>query len=398
MVACCLVILGRTAAPAQTYTWAQPQSGSIESGSSWAGGVAPPNGSTVTMQFIDGNYTATLSAPHTINHIIANTTGSNTVQLSGDQVNTFTLTGNAPAVTVNGGTLKLLGVLNATALTKDGGGVLAVASTNGGQLNVGTLSVIAGQVNLQGSSTLPASVSVSIGTGILSLGAGAPTSLAVSIEVASLSVAGGTVNVGTTSVGNTLTVNQAGDTTFSGTLLGTSNQTFIKAGAGTLTLAGNGNSSFIGTTQVQGGTLVGNRAGGFAFDGTILVSGTGQVRLDQANQFNADTARFRFVGGGILNVNGQTATLAELSSSGGGQVQVGSGTLTVRSNTATTLDAVITGTGTVRKEGAGTLSLTGSSPAFAGQFQVAQGQLDHSGTIGGMVAVSAGATLHGSAG
>jgi autotransporter-associated beta strand protein len=85
------------------------------------------------------------------------------------------------------------------------------------------------------------------------------------LTASSLSGGGGTVALGSAA----LTVNQAGNTAYSGAITGSG--TLTKSGAGTLTLSGT--NSYSGGTTVTAGTLAQGVAGGFVANTAYAVNG-----------------------------------------------------------------------------------------------------------------------------
>ncbi len=121
-----------------------------------------------------------------------------------------------------------------------GTGALVV---NGVNTNTGGTTVASGRVNVATAGTL-ANAPLTVTAGILNLNNAAQA--VTSFDGG----AGATVNLAT---GHTLTVAQAGDTTFAGVLAGVGGLT--KAGVGKLTLSG-ASPALTGATSVNGGTLV----------------------------------------------------------------------------------------------------------------------------------------------
>lgn len=167
--------------------------------------------------------------------------------------------------------------------------------------------------------------------------------------------------------GSTLTVNQTSDATFAGNVGGeptnyADNKAppvvaagLVKNGTGTLTLTGN--STFTGGTVINAGT--------FAVGSTGLLSSTGDVTIATGAVFsvgNNQTTRALTGSGAVQIADGQTLTVS-LPSSGTANSATFSGTLTGNS------------TATLAESGSGTLTLTGSSPGFAGPIVVNSGTL-----------------------
>ncbi len=237
----------------------------------------------------------------------------------------------------DGGTIS--GVISgANVLTKLGGGILTLTGAN---TYSGGTTVTAGTL-IAGGSTALGSGAVTVAGGTLDLGT---SSLANTITLSSGSLAGSQLN------GDKLVL-QGGEVTgvvASGAL--------SMAGSGTVTLSGS--NTYAGGTTISAGTLVLNNANAL---------GTGAVTLS----------------GGNLDVKGQTLakniTLAadsSITASGG------------------TISGIISGAGSLAKSGTGTLTLSGTN-TFGGGTSVNAGTLVVNGEVLGEVIVSAAAKLAGS--
>ncbi|MGC3969632.1 MAG: autotransporter-associated beta strand repeat-containing protein [Pirellulales bacterium] len=152
------------------------------------------------------------------------------------------------------------------------------------------------------------------------------------------SIAGGGAAGGNVSIGaNSLTVNQAANVTYAGTINGAGN--IFKQGAGVWTLSGTSN--FTGQMQIDAGTIsiaseanLGADAGALNFNQLIFNGGTLQTTATMAIN---DTSRGITVSafGGAVNVaNNTTLSIANPVSGGGGDfTKTGGGTLTFTNNT-----------------------------------------------------------------
>lgn len=133
-------------------------------------------------------------------------------------------------------------------------------------------------------------------------------------------------------------------------------------GAGGVGVAG------IGLTLINGGTITGGMSG------------------DGLTQANAVT----FQGGD------NTLTFLNATSGLNGNIALeNEAVLTFDQPTDATLDNLIVGTGMLRKQGAGTLTMAGNNSAFSGAMSVSGGRLAISGALGGAVNVLDGGTLAG---
>lgn len=289
-------------------------------------------------------------------------------------------TNNVASTTISGGTVTVTSTLNSGTVTVSTGGTLTInaggevrgsstptdtaLTVSGGTLTnngtiTGTLGVESGTANNAGVVTGATTVS----DGELNLNAG--TALANN-QV--LTVNGGTVNVnadetvgGLTGTGgtiaftadNTLTVDQAGNSAFSGALTGTASlgdTYFLKTGAGSLTLSGTDDVTGVGRLRIEGGTLV-LQGGDAVSNVSALEATTGTIDL-QANE----------TVGALLGAT--TGTLA-----------LNSNTITIAGAVTASAALEITGTGGVTINGTLTqrfdteLAYTGDTTITAGTFQ-----------------------------
>jgi len=158
------------------------------------------------------------------------------------------------------------------------------------------------------------------------------------------------------------------DYSFGGAISGSGS--FEKEGAGTLTLMGQ--SSYAGPTTVWSGSLA----------------------LGADNRLPTATTLWLF--GGTFDLNGHSQTVGNLGGIASGTLAIGTGALTTVTSVNTTLSSAITGTGDFIKQGAATLTLTGTK-GFAGATTVAGGRLQVDGSMAASrIGVNSGATLGGS--
>jgi autotransporter-associated beta strand protein len=144
-----------------------------------------------------------------------------------------------------------------------------------------------------------------------------------------------------------LTYDLGADKTYSGVISGSGS--FTKTGSGTLTLAG-GN-TYGGATTVSAGTLRAGAANTFSPNSAVTVDAAGTLDLNSLDQ-----------------------SIAGLS--GSGNVSLGAAALSVNTaaGTAYTFSGAISGTGTLKKFGAGALALTGAN-TYSGGTLLAGGTL-----------------------
>jgi len=143
----------------------------------------------------------------------------------------------------------------------------------------------------------------------------------------------------------------------------------VQASTGTLALTAS--NSYTGGTTVSAGTLVASTAHALgASNGTLNVTG------------------------GFLNLNGKTIVMGSTTLSGG---SIGNGTMIPSAVVTSTgaINATLSGTGSLAKYGAGTLTLWANDSAFTGAKTINAGtlMLNTNSTLGGAATVAAGATM-----
>ncbi len=251
------------------------------------------------------------------------------------------------------------------------------------QATAGTLSTVisgTGTVEKTGAGTLTL-------TGINTYGGGTTISAGTLVGDVAAFGTGGIMN------NAALVLDQATAGTLSNAISGSG--TVEKTGTGTLTLAGI--NTYGGGTTISAGTLVGNAA---AFGTGGIVNNTALV-LDQAT---AGTLSNAISGSGTVEKTGAgTLVLTGINSYGGGTT-ISAGTLVgnatsfgtggIVNNAALVLDQVtagtpsnaISGSGTVEKTGAGTLTLSGNN-TYGGGTTISAGtlQLGNGGATGSIM-------------
>lgn len=312
----------------------------------------------------------------------SNTTGSNTLNLqsggsitgsggtailggSGDEQLTLDaaatlngaidLGGGSNSVTVTGSGTIVADISGAGTLTLDGSGTQTLSGTVGGSSLVKSG---ASYATITGDATFD---SIDVQAGDLYIGSGSSGSLSGDIGIAS---------------GSLLYFNRTDSTAFAGDLSGGGN--IAQIGGGTLTLSGNNSYSgetwvFAGVLEASGGSAIGDNSAVAIFKG-----GTLRLAADETiGSLADDTSGFPPTGTRTVDTGGFLLTTGGLG-------------------TSTAFSGVITGSGGIAKQGAGTLTLSGSND-YSGATQVNAGtlQADGGAAIGDLSAVSvaAGATL-----
>jgi outer membrane autotransporter protein len=209
-----------------------------------------------------------------------------------------------------------------------------------------------GSLTLTGANTYTGITQITSGT--LAIGAGGSIASSSGVDLVSngtfdISGAGNQTigdlsgNAGTVTLGaNTLTLGTANSTSFAGVVSGTGGVT--KQGLGTLTLTGQ--NTFGGTLTINGGT--------------VAVAGFGTMSSASVNLATTGTT---------FDVSAANAPIIQdLSGVAGTTVSLGASTLSFGTANSTTFGGVITGTGGLFKEGAGTETLTGANTFTGGIF------------------------------
>ena len=305
-----------------------------------------------------------------------NNTASGLVNMSGG---TFDLNGKSESFSRLTGTGTVTSSL-AGAVTLSLGDTGAGTGTFSGVIQNGSGTVAltktgTGTLTLSGANTFTGNTTISNGKIALGIDTGlqnSPYNTTGSTGAIGLAVTGfttptlgglvGSVNLATAITGYSsvtgLTLNpQTGSTpSYSGVIAnGAAGMTLTKTGAGTQTLSGS--NTYTGTTIINAGTLQ-------------LSGGTNRLPT-------TTTVNLANVAGATLDTNGQTQTLAGLTGGGptGGNVVLGAGALTVNNSAANTFAGVISGvSGSLTKNGAGTLTLTGAN-SYSGPTTISGGTL-----------------------
>jgi len=383
-----------------------------------AGGTIDTNGNSATLSgILSGSGGLTKSGAGTLTLSGANTyTGATAVNAGTLQAGAANVFGNSSAVTVASGAVldlnsfsQILGSLAGAGNVTLGAATLTAGGNNSSTTFSGSLSGTGGLVKT-GSGTLTLSGTNSY-TGGTTVSAG-------SLIGDSASLQGAITN-------NALVIfDQASNGTYAGVMGGTGGLT--KSGAGTLTLTGA--NTYSGVTTINGGTLsVGadnnlGTGGGLAFGG-----GT----LQYSNGFSSSRAVTLNAGGGIIDTNGNSATLSGIIGGTGGLTKSGTGTLTLSgantysggttvnagsllgdtaslqgaiTNNATvifdqatdgTYAGAMSGSGSLTKSGTGKTILSGTN-TYTGDTNINGGILSVNGSTTSNALVNSGGTLGGS--
>lgn len=379
---------------ANTYTGnTVVQAGTLNLSGSVAGGIlvsdgfliVTPSGSfagTLTNNSLTGNVSLfnVLTNQHIINasllnfesgssagsSIIANNTGGTIDFLSGSTAGSSTITNSGTSKivflgnsTANNATI----VNNATGTGVDISGVttaLTIGSLSGsGDVNLGTKNLsLNGLLTASNTNTISGNI---MGSGMVTFQGNGTTVLSgANTYTGNTSVASGTVNVqGSLAASNITTVSTPG------------------------TLIINGS---VGTSVINNGTTIVNTLLGTT---GITNNATGQLNFTG----NSDASNSVITSSGAMSIAGITGSTLNIGNySGSGTINLGAKTLNLNANMAgtNTVSGVISGTGSLVKQGTGTLILSGAN-LYTGTTFIQNGTLNLTGSLKSMTEVESGA-------
>ncbi len=309
-----------------------------------------------------GNYTGKITGDSTSK---INKDGTGVLVLGGLNTTDFQGVLNAKA-----GTLELVGANQVTTLNSDSGAIIRLSGSgssltihdgllNGNMTGAGNVTT-KGNVTLNGNNTFAGTLSIDNGSMVVLGNVNALTS-SVNVSIQSggtLDLNGNSVNAGSfnAATGSTvalsnnaqLTANSASNSSFDGTLTGTGS--LVKDGSGTLVLTAN--NTYSGGTTIKGGTLEVSASANLGSNSTVTIQNGGVLSLTTG--YGASGHNLNLAGGqGVIKAaSGVSASFADLS-----------------------------GTGTLIKDGAGTLNLTGNVGSFTGAITINDGKLSSANSL-----------------
>ncbi len=385
---------------------------------------------TTTFTTVDNNNVArTLSAlefnASATQYTITNLTAGGALTLGGQGISNnsantqlitntrnFTFTNSADAGTNllfnnnSGGVLSFLGSSTATNATIINAGTLTISGLTASEISIGSLSGTAGTVNVGAkklktgvlnTSTTVASLISGVGGTLEKQGSGTLTltgantySGGTTVSSGSLQIgAGGTVGSIAGDVINNaaLLFNRSNNLTYAGIVLGVG--TLTKLGAGVLTLTGN--QTYSGDTIISAGTVsIGSGGASGSIAGNIVNNAAVIFNRSDSNTYAgviSGSGSLQKSGAGVLSVTGDnlytgttTITTGTLSIGDGGTsgsiVGNSANSAILRFNRSDNLayNGVISGTGSLQKQGAGILTLSGNN-TYSGTTTISAGTL-----------------------
>ncbi|QGZ66420.1 autotransporter domain-containing protein [Paraburkholderia acidisoli] len=284
---------------------------------------------------------------------------------------------------VNNGTLQVQGTLGnlsgtGTVTVGSGGATLSGGSFGGTVAGSGAVTVTGNQT-LSGANTYTGATSISSGATLALTGSGSIAASSSVTNAGALDISGTTSGAsittlsgnGTVALGSkTLTLSNAAGT-YSGAISGTGGVS-VTGGKETLTTA----STYTGGTSVATGA-------------TLALTGSGSIAASSGVTTN-----------GTLDISGTTSGATVQNLSGSGTVALGAQKLTL-ANASGTYAGAFTGSGSIVKQGTGSLILDGNSSGYTGTTEVSAGLLEvgdadnASAVLGGTANVDAAGTLRG---
>ncbi len=304
-------------------------------------------------------------------------TAVNAGTLQGAAVNAFSA---VSAHTVAAGAVLDLGGFNQTVAALAGAGTVTNAGGAAATLTAGgngTSTTFSGIIE-DGAGT----------TGLTKVGAGTLTLTGGSTFTGGTTISAGALQVGSGAIGSitgdilnnsALIFNRTGTLTYGGDISGSG--TVTKSGTGALTLTGD--SSFLGGTTISAGTLqLGNGGTAGSITGNIVDNGVLAINRSDALTLAgtiSGTGTLSKAGAGTLTLTGNNS-YAGTTTISAGTLQLGDGgttgsiiggivdnaTLAFNRSNALTYGGVISGTGALVQDGAGTLTLTANNTYAAG--------------------------------
>ncbi len=273
------------------------------------------------------------------------------------------------------GTSAFTGVLEGSdTLTKAGSGILRI--TGSSPAFTGSVALTAGRLGVGQDTAFGSGAVVLSGGTFLSDDAQARNfsndlylnSASGTLMLGTASAAAGSLTFGgATTLLSSSTVWVTGTATFSGALEGSDMLT--KAGAGTLRITGS-SPAFTGSVALTAGRLGVGQDTAFGSGAVVLSGGT----------FLSDDAEARNFSNNLYLNSASGTLMLGTASAAGGSLTFGGATTLLSSSTVwvtgtATFSGALEGSDTLTKAGAGTLRITGSSPAFTGSVALTAGRL-----------------------
>ncbi len=313
------------------------------------------------------------------------TTGTDATVNSGTAGVTFgatTLSASGTTFTANAGTLLTLGTITGTntGFTVNGAGNTTIGGaigTGNGTLNkagAGLLTLSAANLYTGATSVTDGTLAVANAAGLGTIAGGTTVSSGAALRIENVAIGAEALILNGTGIGGTGALTATGTSSTSGTVsLATNSTVGVAAGADSLTLSGavsgsgaltkvgagtltlSGTNTYTSATNVNAGNLILSGGSAIANTGAVVLADVSGANL----QINASETIGSLAGGGIT----------------GGNVNLQGNTLTTGDASSTTFAGVISGSGgSVIKTGAGTLTFTRAN-TYSGKTTIANGTL-----------------------
>jgi len=192
-------------------------------------------------------------------------------------------------------------------------------------------------------------------------------------------------------------INLSGSTSvsFLGGVTGPFSLTLNGSGSSTLTLGGSSSNTYTGSTTVQGGVLQLSTTGvAVAVPSSNLTVTNGTVLLTAPQQLNPNI-NVTLSSSSVLNLNGQTQTVASVTADSTSTIALGGGTIIFNPTGTLTYGGIITGSsaGTIQNNSSSTVHLSGNITGFNGGGNAISGTLSFDTPPGSLNGPPATATL-----
>lgn len=192
---------------------------------------------------------------------------------------------------------------------------------------------------------------------------------------------------------SSLTLTGGSSGTVSGSIADGAANSIVKSGAGTVILSSN--NTFTGTTQVNAGVLQLDALNALGGTSAVTLNGGATLRQNAVGPVINNAASVTLNDTSVFDLNGSPEVIGSLAGGAATSVTLGAGSLTTGvNNSSTNYAGIISGTGGLTKQGAGTQTLSGAN-TYTGPTSVNGGRLDVNGSLNSAVTINGGGTFGG---